>query len=89
MSGKDYKNPTPTCDILIELAELRRPSPNASVVAAAWVATRGDPNDLELRAALVGALEKDDPRRATLVFELVMMAADRDPDRALAAALSL
>ncbi|MEP6863835.1 MAG: hypothetical protein ABJE66_24625 [Deltaproteobacteria bacterium] len=73
----------------VELAELRRPSPNASVLAAAWVATRGDPNDLELRAALIAALEKDDPRRETLVFELVMMAADRDPDRALAAALAL
>ena len=73
----------------VELAELRRPSPNASVLAAAWVATRGDPKDLELRAALIAALEKDDPRRDTLVFELVAMAADRDPDRALAAALAL
>ena len=73
----------------IELAELRRPSPNASVVAAAWVAARNAPEDVELRAALLAALEKDDPRRATVVFELVRLAADRDPDRALAAALAL
>jgi len=73
----------------VELAELRRPSPNASVVAAAWVATRSAPDDVELRAALLVALEKDDPRRATIVFDLVRLAADRDPDRALGAALAL
>ncbi|HET9989835.1 MAG TPA: hypothetical protein VFQ65_14985, partial [Kofleriaceae bacterium] len=73
----------------VELAELRQRAPNASVLAAAWVATRGDPHDIELRAALLAALEHDDPRRETLVFELVMLAADRDPDRALAAALAL
>jgi len=73
----------------VELAELRQHAPNASVLAAAWVATRGDPHDIELRAALLAALEHDDPRRETLVLELVMLAADRDPDRALAAVLAL
>jgi hypothetical protein len=73
----------------VELAELAQHAPNASVLAAAWVATRGDPHDVELRAALVGALEHDDPRRTTLESELVMLAADRDPDRGLSAALSL
>jgi len=73
----------------VALAELGQHAPNASVLAAAWVATRGDPHDVELRAALVGALEHDDPRRTTLESELVMLAADRDPDRGLSAALSL
>ena len=73
----------------VELAELAQHTPNASVLAAAWVGTRGDPHDVELRAALVAALEPDDPRRATLENELVLLSADRDPDRGLSAALSL
>ncbi|MEO8840846.1 MAG: hypothetical protein ABI591_08695 [Kofleriaceae bacterium] len=73
----------------VELAELTQHAPNASVLAAAWVASRGDPHDVELRAALVATLERDDPRRATLETELVLLAADRDPDRGLSAALSL
>jgi hypothetical protein len=73
----------------VELAEIRRPSPNASVIAAAWVATRTAVDDIELRAALLAALEHDDPRRATLVYELITLAADPDPDRGLSAALAL
>lgn len=73
----------------VELAELAQHAPDASVLAAAWVATRGDPHGVELRAALVAALEHDDPRRATLEAELVLLSADRDPDRGLSAALSL
>ncbi|MEO8550826.1 MAG: hypothetical protein ABI678_12660, partial [Kofleriaceae bacterium] len=73
----------------IELAELGQHAPNASVLAATWVMTRADLGEIELRAALDAALERDDPRRATLELELVTLAADADPDRALAAALAL
>ncbi|MEO6771584.1 MAG: hypothetical protein ABI467_00995 [Kofleriaceae bacterium] len=72
-----------------ELAALRQHAPNASALAAAWVATRDDPRDIELRAALLAALEPGDPRRAAVARELVVLSADRDPDRALGAALAL
>ncbi len=73
----------------VELAELAQHAPNASVLAAVWVATRAAPIDIELRAALVTALDRDDPRRATLIAELVALAGAPDPDRGLAACLAL
>ena len=73
----------------VELAELGQRAPNASVLAATWVMTRADLSDVELRAALYAALERDDPRRATLELELIGLAADADSDRGLAAALAL
>lgn len=73
----------------VELAELALHDPNASVLAAAWVATRTDPADLALRAALVSALERGDVRRQTILDELAAIAGDRDPERALTAVLAL
>ena len=72
-----------------ERVELAIHGPNASVLAAAWVATRSDPDDLALRAALVTALERGDVRRQTILDELAAFAGDRDPERALTAVLGL
>jgi tetratricopeptide (TPR) repeat protein len=66
-----------------------REQPTAATAARLWVASRAHPRDVEVRAALVGALEADDPRRATVTEELVALAADPDPERALAAVAAL
>jgi len=60
----------------------------AATLAALWVAARWNPRDVELRAALLGAIASDDPRRAAIIGELVELSGDRDPDvrRAAAAA---
>jgi hypothetical protein len=73
----------------VEVGRLARHDPDASMLAAAWVATRADPGDIALRAALVVALERDDVRRQTIIDELVARAGDRDPERALTAVLAL
>ncbi|MFT3699701.1 MAG: hypothetical protein QM831_41515 [Kofleriaceae bacterium] len=62
---------------------------NASTLAAAWVATRDDPYEVEMRAALLHLLEPDDSRRAQLERELTGIASLRDQDRALSAVLAL
>jgi hypothetical protein len=66
-----------------------RAQPTASTVARLWVASRALPRDVELRAALVDALDPDDPRRPTVAAELVDLAGDPDPARALAAVRAL
>jgi tetratricopeptide (TPR) repeat protein len=59
--------------------------PTAGTLARMWVASRTHPAAIELRVVLLGALTADDPRRATLIAELVALAGDPDPGRALAA----
>ncbi len=59
--------------------------PTAGTLARMWVASRAHPTAVELRGVLLGALPDDDPRRATIVAELVALAGDPDPERALAA----
>ena len=66
-----------------------RERPTASSVAQLWVASRAHPRDVELRATLLASLDADDPRRATIVAELVALAGDPDSDRALAAVTAL
>jgi hypothetical protein len=66
-----------------------REQPTASTIASLWVASRAHPRDIELRAALIDALDADDPRRATVTAELVTLAADPDQDRAFAAVSAL
>ena len=61
----------------------------ASTIARAWVASRWNPRDVELRAALLAAIAPDDPRRGALIAELVTLAGDPDHARALDAALAL
>jgi tetratricopeptide (TPR) repeat protein len=75
-------------DALAALAD-HRTNPTASTVATLWVVSRRYPRDIELRATLIGALDTDDPRRATLVTELIALAGDDDPSRAYAAATAL
>jgi tetratricopeptide (TPR) repeat protein len=66
-----------------------REQPTASTAARLWVASRDLPRDVDSRAALLAALAPDDPRRATIVGELLLLAGDPDPARARAAALAL
>jgi len=63
--------------------------PTAGTIARMWVAARAHPRDLEVRLALLGALPADDPRRATVIADLVELAGDPDPERGLAAALAI
>lgn len=64
-------------------------APTASTAARLWVVSRAHPREVELRAALLAALEADDARRPVLVAELVELAGDPDPGRALAAVAAL
>ncbi len=75
-------------DAAAALADLRQLA-TASTIARAWVAARWNPHDVELRAVLLDAIDRDDPRRGALIGELVALAADPDSDRGLAAALAL
>ncbi len=75
-------------DALAALAE-HRANPTASTAAQLWVASRRHPRDIDLRVALAAALDVDDPRRATVVTELVELTGDEDPIRAYAAARAL
>jgi tetratricopeptide (TPR) repeat protein len=59
--------------------------PTAGTLARMWVASRAHPLAVELRVVLLAALPDDDPRRATIVGELVALAGDPDSERALAA----
>jgi hypothetical protein len=63
--------------------------PTAGTLARMWVASRAHPSAVELRVVLLAALADDDPRRATITSELVGLAADPDPERALAAVWGL
>jgi tetratricopeptide (TPR) repeat protein len=75
-------------DALAALAE-HHANPTASTVATLWVVSRRYPRDIELRIALFGALDADDPRHATLVTEIVELAGDDDATHAYAAATAL
>jgi tetratricopeptide (TPR) repeat protein len=66
-----------------------REQPTASTIASLWVASRDAARDVEIRAALAAALDGDDPRRATIVAELVALAGDPDSERALDAVSAL
>jgi hypothetical protein len=66
-----------------------REQPTASTAARLWVVSRAQPRDVDLRVALLEALDPDDPRRATVIAELVALAGDPDPDRAFSAVTAL
>ncbi len=54
--------------------------PAVVAIARMWIASRWNPRDVAIRAALLAAIAPDDPRRTTLVTELVALAGDRDPE---------
>ncbi|HET7499772.1 MAG TPA: hypothetical protein VFK02_02185 [Kofleriaceae bacterium] len=60
--------------------EAYRRRASASTIARMWVASRWNPRDVELRAALLAATGADDPRHAVIRGELVDLAGDRDPE---------
>jgi hypothetical protein len=80
-----FDDPTDAAAALDELVH----TPNAAATAHAWVAAAWNPRDVELRAALLHALPADDPRRPTLYAELVELAGDPEPERALEAVRAL
>lgn len=63
-----------------------REQPTASTVARMWVASRSQPRDGEVRAVLLDELDHDDPRRSTIIDELLLLAGDPDAARARTAA---
>ena len=75
-------------DAASALAEYRRFA-SASTVARMWVASRWNPREVAIRAALLAAVNADDPRRHVVVAELVELAADRDPEVGRAAVAAL
>ncbi|HSS03242.1 MAG TPA: hypothetical protein VLM79_39535, partial [Kofleriaceae bacterium] len=70
------------------LAAYRRDAIGAGIERL-WVASRWNARHVAIRAALLAALGREDPRRGVVVGELVGLAADREPDvrRAAIAAL--
>lgn len=53
--------------------------PTAVMAAHLWVTSRTRPRDVASRRALLAALDRDDPRYAVIVAELVALAGDHDP----------
>ncbi len=82
------ERPDDPTDAAAALAAYRR-TPNAATVARMWLAARWNPWQVELRAQLLAAIEHDDPRRATIVGELLELAGNSDLDRARRAAAAL
>ncbi len=72
---RDVEDPT---DATAAVAAYRR-TPTVARVARMWVASRWNPRGVAVRAALLEAIGPDDPRRASLVAELVGLAGDPDP----------
>jgi hypothetical protein len=54
-----------------------------------WIASRWNPGNVTIRAALLEAIAPDDPRRALLVAELVALARSHDEDVGRAAIRTL
>jgi tetratricopeptide (TPR) repeat protein len=71
-------------DVLAAL-DAHRTRSTAVTEARLWVASRLHPRDVAVRAALLAALDADDARRAPLIRELLELAGDPDPARALVA----
>jgi tetratricopeptide (TPR) repeat protein len=66
-----------------------REGASGNTIARLWVASRWNPRNVELRAALLATTTPDDPRRGVITAELVELAGDRDPDRRRAAVAAL
>ncbi|HET9620396.1 MAG TPA: hypothetical protein VFP84_03440, partial [Kofleriaceae bacterium] len=66
-----------------------RQHPTSGTIARMWVAARWNPRAVDLRAALLAATTRDDPRHAVIVSELVELAGDRDPTLRHAAVAAL
>ncbi len=75
-------------DATAAVAAYRR-EPTVVGVARMWVASRWNPRHVAIRAALLEAIAPEDPRRATLVTELVALAGDRDSEVGRAALAAL
>jgi tetratricopeptide (TPR) repeat protein len=63
--------------------------PDAAAITRLRAASIASPRDVELRAALVRAMRRDDPRRAEVIAELIALAGDADTRTARAAVAAL
>jgi len=86
--GKRAPGDTDPTDAAAALDAYRRRA-SSSTIARMWVASRWNPRDIELRAALLGATTADDARHAVITGELVDLAGDRDPELRRAAVAAL
>jgi tetratricopeptide (TPR) repeat protein len=86
--GKSAPGDSDPTDAAAALEAYRR-HPSGSTIARMWVASRWNPRDIELRAALLGATTADDARHAVITGELVDLAGDRDPALRRAAVAAL
>lgn len=86
--GKSAPGDTDPTDAAAALDAYKRHA-SGSTIARMWVASRWNPRDIELRAALLGATTADDARRAVITGELVDLAGDRDPALRRAAVAAL
>lgn len=86
--GRGVPGETDPTDAEAALDAYRRHA-SASAIARLWVASRWNPRDIELRAALLGATTPDDARHAVITGELVELAGDRDPALRRAAVAAL
>jgi len=71
--------------------DAHRDHASSATLARLWLASRWNPRDIEIRAALLAATATaaGDPRRAAITCELVELAGDRDPEVGRAAAAAL
>jgi len=86
--GKSAPGDTDPTDAAAALEAYGRHA-SGSTIARLWVASRWNPRDIELRAALLGATTADDARHAVITGELVDLAGDRDPALRRAAVAAL
>ncbi len=77
----------PTDPVVAIAAYQRRAT--VATIARMWIASRWNPGNVEIRAALLDAIAPDDPRRALLVAELVALARSHDAERGRAAIRAL
>ncbi len=75
-------------DAVTAIAADRRRS-TVATIARMWIASRWNPGNVEVRAALLDAIAVDDPRRALIVAELVALSRSQDAERGRAAIRAL
>jgi len=81
--------PNPADAEAVEALAAHSARPTAVTTARLWVAARSNPRNLEIRVALLEALDRDDVRRQAVVRDLLELTGDESSVRALAAVAAL